>query len=74
MAAIVAAYARRNEEPPITVDDILYDATPQEVTELIKTVIDLRAKWYEIAQVVKDEAQRESDAEDTNEDEKPKNA
>ena len=74
MAAIVAAYARRNEETPITVDDILYDATPQEVTELIKTVIDLRAKWYEIAQVVKDEAQRESDAEDTNEDEKPKNA
>ena len=74
MAAIVAAYARRNEEPPITVDDILYDATPQEVTELIKTVIDLRAKWYEIAQVVKDETQRENDAEDTNEDEKTKNA
>jgi hypothetical protein len=44
------------------------------VTELIKTVIDLRAKWYEIAQVVKDEAQREKDTEDTNEDEKPKNA
>ena len=53
IAAIIAAYARQNEESPITADDIMYDATPQEVTTLITTVIELRAKWYEIPSVVK---------------------
>ena len=28
VAAIVAAYARNNEEPPVKSEDILYDATP----------------------------------------------
>jgi hypothetical protein len=48
LAAIVAAYARTEEEPPITADDILYDATPQEVTLLLTTVIQLRAEWYQL--------------------------
>ena len=48
LAAIVAAYARKEEEPPITADDILYDASPQEVTLLLTTVIRLRAEWYQL--------------------------
>ena len=71
IAAIVAAYARQNEESPITADDIMYDATPQEVTTLITTVIELRAKWYEIPSVVKQD--EPADEEDENDD-KPKNA
>ena len=71
IAAIIAAYARQNEESPITADDIMYDATPQEVTTLITTVIELRAKWYEIPSVVKQDEQPTDEEED---DDKPKNA
>ena len=70
IAAIIAAYARQNEESPITADDIMYDATPQEVTTLITTVIELRAKWYEIPSVVK----QDEPADEEDEDDKPKNA
>lgn len=48
MSAIVSAYARNNEEPPITADAIIYDANPQEVTLLLTTVIKLRAEWYQL--------------------------
>ena len=71
IAAIIAAYARQNEESPITADDIMYDSTPQEVTTLITTVIVLRAKWYEIPSVVKQDEQPTDEEED---DDKPKNA
>jgi hypothetical protein len=53
VSAIIAAYARTKEEPPVTVDDILYDATPQEVTDLVTMVAKLRLKWYEVPEVVK---------------------
>lgn len=48
MSAIVSAYARNNEEPPITADAIIYDANPQEVTVLMTTVIQMRAEWYQL--------------------------
>lgn len=48
MSAIVSAYARNNEEPPITADAIIYDANPQEVTLLLTTVIQMRAEWYQL--------------------------
>lgn len=48
MSAIVSAYARNNEEPPITADAIIYDANPQEVVLLLTTVIQMRAEWYQL--------------------------
>ena len=48
MSAIVSAYARNNEEPPITADAIIYDANPQEVTLLLTTVIQMRSEWYQL--------------------------
>lgn len=53
IAAIVAAYARNNEEPPVKSEDIMYDAEPTEVTNLLTTVIMLRAEWYKVPDVVK---------------------
>ena len=53
VAAIVAAYARNNEEPPVKSEDILYDATPQEVSNLLTTVVMLRVEWYKVPDVVK---------------------
>lgn len=55
VAAIVAAYARTNEEPPVTSEDIIYDASPQTITELITTVVTLRIQWYKIPDVVQPE-------------------
>ena len=70
LSAIVAAYARNNEEPPISSNDLLYDAKPTEIIELIKTVIELRAAWYELPAVVKpDEQPKDED----NDEEKAKN-
>ena len=68
LAAIIAAYARKEEEPPISSDDLLYEAKPTEIIELIKTVIELRAAWYEIPAVVKPDEQPADEEED-----KPKN-
>ena len=52
VTAIVAAYAKDKKETPITADDILYDATPEEIQALIMGVIELRNKWYEIPATV----------------------
>ena len=69
LAAIVAAYARKEEEPPITADDILYDASPQEVTLLLTTVIKLRAEWYQLPATIP-----ETETVDTKKQKKRKNA
>lgn len=61
VAGILAAYARRKEQEPITTDDIIYDATPDEVTELIKTISELRNEWYQVSKVVKKESEAPGD-------------
>lgn len=55
VSAIVAAYARTNEEPPVTSEDIIYDASPQTIIELITTVVTLRIQWYKVPDVVQPE-------------------
>ena len=55
VAAVIAAYTRKGEDAPVTADDILYNATSQEVTQLITTVIELRNAWYQVPSVIKPE-------------------
>ena len=57
LAAIVAAYERVKEKAPITDADILYDAAPTEVAELLTTVVMLRVEWYKVPDVVKPDMQ-----------------
>lgn len=71
-AAIAAAYAKDNQEPPVTTEDILYEAGPQEVTLLLNTVIELRNEWYGIPKVVQEADKAEAPKTD-NEEERPKN-
>lgn len=52
VAAIIAAYQRNHETAPVTADDIIYEANPAEVTELLKTICELRNEWYNIPPVV----------------------
>lgn len=48
VACIVAAYASRGEEAPNLTNDILYNATPEEVQLLTKTAIELKLEWYKV--------------------------
>ena len=61
IASIIAAYERNGQEPPVSVDDILYDATPEEITNLIASTIELKLKWYHISDVVKPETEKKED-------------
>ena len=51
-AAIIAASAKIEQDPPVTVEEILFDAGPTEITILMTTVMELRNKWYEIPATV----------------------
>ena len=67
IAAMVAAYEFRSTpehpvEPPVTSKDIMFSAEPNEVTEMITTVIELRNKWYQVPNVVKPEFEEDDDA------------
>lgn len=65
MASIVAAYAAKDQEPPINSNYVLFEATAEEAKLLVDTVAELRAEWYHIPDVVKTDKQ--------DKDEKPKN-
>ena len=60
-AAIVAAYERNGQEAPIKADEILYDATPEEITDLVTAIVELRLQWYNIPGVIKPETDEEPD-------------
>ena len=61
LAAIVAAYSRDKQEPPVKSEYILYESTPQERNELISAIVELRNQWYAIPQSVADTIKKESD-------------
>ena len=53
VAAIIAAYDFRSDEhhtvePPVTTKEILFSASPDEITAMIQAVVELRTKWYAI--------------------------
>lgn len=60
VCAIVAAYGKKDQEAPVDLNNILYDATPQEVTDIIIAVVQLRNQWYQIPAVIKPDIQEYS--------------
>ena len=68
LACIVAAYAEKDEDPPVKSKDILYNWGPKAVESLIKTTIELRRAWYKIPEVIKTEEE-----ETPKDEEQPKN-
>lgn len=66
VAAIIAAYDYRDQEQPISVKEILYDTTPDEIKQLTEAVIELSAKWYHVSDVVKPETDEKPDDEPKN--------
>lgn len=60
LACIIAAYTRDHQEPPLTGDDLLYNATPQELTELYTATLTLRNEWYGVPAVVEKQLEQEA--------------
>jgi ATP-dependent Clp protease ATP-binding subunit ClpC len=56
----------RDQEQPISVKEILYDTTPEEIKQLVDAVVDLSARWYKISPVVKPETEEKPDDEPKN--------
>ena len=55
LAAIIAAAARKKQDPPVSADEVMYDASSQEVTNMITAIIELRTQWYIVPEAVKPE-------------------
>ena len=78
LAAIMAAYESKpsdkdgnKPQPPVTSQDLMYEAKPSDIAALFMAVLELRAEWYGIPLVVpKPEVQSDSESE---EEDKPKN-
>ena len=68
LSAIVAHYAKKGVQPPISSDTLLYETTPKEMSDLIATTLELRMAWYGIPKVVADQLEKES--KEVSEDEK----
>lgn len=66
LCAIVSYYARKGEDAPVTSETLLYEATAQELIELVKTVAEMRVEWYGVPAVVKEDDEPKAE-------EKPKN-
>ena len=61
VAAVIAAYSVSDAKPPISVDDVLFEATPQDVSALVEAVIELRKEWYQVPAVAKPEDEENKD-------------
>ena len=73
VSAIVAAYSRNGEEPPVSTEDILYEATAEDTKTLLETIVELRSDWYGVPKVVMDADNAQKPKADGEEEEQPKN-
>ena len=60
LCAIVASYAHKGEEPPVTSDTLLYEASLDELKELVRNVFEMYAEWYGLPKVVASDLEKES--------------
>ena len=60
-AAIIAAYSKNNEEPTVSSEEIMYEATPQEISDMMKALIEIKKAWYHVPDVVKPEIDKVSE-------------
>jgi hypothetical protein len=64
-AAIIAAADYREQPQPISVKEILYDTTPDEIKQLVEAVVELSAKWYKVSPVVQPETEDKPNTDDS---------
>lgn len=61
IAAIIAAYSAKGEEAPVTAEDVMFNASSKEISEMLTAVIQLRNQWYDIPPVVKPETEENAE-------------
>lgn len=61
IACIIAAYAMDEQNAPIESKDLLYKATSDEIINLYRTVLELKAAWYNIPVAVAEDLKKESE-------------
>lgn len=67
LAAITAAYFRDESKAPVTDKEIILDAKPKELVEMFVAILELRASWYKVPDVVKPEMEEtEGDKQEKN--------
>ena len=55
ISAIIAAYARDGKDAPITAEEVLYDASSEDIKNLIMAVARVRSEWYMVSTVIPQE-------------------
>lgn len=65
MAAIIAAYARNEEEPPVQSEDIIYECTRQQVMDMVMAVSEMRIQWLNIPKLIESEIKKEAETKKT---------
>ena len=61
VAGIVAAYTKEGTEAPITSEDVLYEATPDERNALLTSIVELRNEWYGIPSIIEGTIREEAE-------------
>lgn len=65
VAGIIASYTRRHQDAPISSEDIMYEASPEEVQDLIRNILEMRNEWYKVPILVKSqEGEQEPESSD----------
>lgn len=54
IAAIIAAYDYREQKSPISVKEILFETTPDEINVMVLAVMELRLQWYTTPKTIPD--------------------
>ena len=70
VAGIVAAYTKEGTEAPITSEDVLYEATPDERNALLTSIVALRNEWYGIPSIIEGTIREEAEEHQSPEGEK----
>lgn len=48
LSAIMPYYLSRDEEVPVTADELMYQSSPEELIDALKEVLSLRNAWYKL--------------------------
>lgn len=65
MSAIIAAYARNDEEPPVQSEDIIYECTRRQVMDMVIAVSEMRIQWLNIPKPIESEIKKEAETKKT---------
>lgn len=61
LAASIAYDQRHKKDSGLTLDDLMFEAAPAEITSLVAAVAELRNEWYEVPNTLPNDAKPEEE-------------